>query len=55
VNLAARLVYAAEASTVVVSDSLQTDVGSAFAFEALPPRELKGFGDPVTFYRASRR
>ena len=55
VNLAARLVGAADASTVAVSDSLRTKVGGAFRFEALAPRELKGFGDPVTFYRAGRR
>jgi class 3 adenylate cyclase len=29
--------------------------GKGFTFEALPERELKGFGEPVTFYRATRR
>jgi class 3 adenylate cyclase len=57
VNLAARLVNAAEASTVVVSESVSAQVGdtNAFSFEALPERELKGFGDAVRFYRATRR
>ena len=55
VNLAARLVGAADASTVTVSRSVRERAGDAFDFEALPARELKGFGDPVTFYRATRR
>jgi len=55
VNLAARLVNAADASTVAVSDALRAEAGDGFRFDALPPRELKGFGGPVVFYRASRR
>jgi len=55
VNLAARLVNAADPSTVAVSQSLRDHAGDGFAFEALPARELKGFGDPVVFYRARRR
>ena len=55
VNLAARLVAAAEASTVTVSESVRQRAGDALAFDALPPRELKGFGEPVTFYEVSRR
>src|SRR2546423_906065 len=47
VNLAARLVNAADPSTVAVSQSLRERAGDAFDFEALPARELKGFGDPV--------
>jgi class 3 adenylate cyclase len=54
VNLAARLVTAADTSTVVVSDSVRTGAGDAFGFDALPERELKGFDEPVRFYRASR-
>jgi adenylate cyclase len=55
VNLAARLVGAADASTVAVSESVREQAGDHFAFDALPARELKGFGDPVVFYRARRR
>jgi class 3 adenylate cyclase len=55
VNLAARLVGAAEASTVVVSDAVRQKAADGFAFTALPERELKGFDEPVLFYRASRR
>jgi class 3 adenylate cyclase len=54
VNLAARLVGAADTSTVAVSESVRGRAGDGFAFEALPARELKGFGEPVVFYRASR-
>jgi adenylate cyclase len=53
VNLAARLVGAAEASTLAVSQAVRDRAGGAFGFEALPERELKGFGD-VIFYRAGR-
>lgn len=55
VNLAARLVSAAEPSTVAASEAVTRTAGDAFTFEALPARELKGFGDPVVFYRAGRR
>jgi adenylate cyclase len=47
VNLAARLVKAAEPSTVVVSDAVRTGVGDAFAFSALSPQVLKGFAEPI--------
>jgi adenylate cyclase len=55
VNLAARLVSAAERSTVAVSKSVRERAGASFTFDPLPEQELKGFGDPVVFYRASRR
>jgi class 3 adenylate cyclase len=55
VNLAARLVAAAEPSTVAASGSVRNRAGDEFAFDALPEQELKGFGEPVVFYRASRR
>jgi class 3 adenylate cyclase len=55
VNLAARLVNAADPSTVAVSQSVRDRAGDAYVFEALPARELKGFGDPVVFYGARRR
>ena len=54
VNLAARLVAAAEPSTVVVSATVPERVNKGFVFDALPEQELKGFGEPVTFYRATR-
>jgi adenylate cyclase len=54
VNLAARLVNAAEPSTVTVSGSVRDSAESAFMFEPLPEQELKGFGAPVVFYRAGR-
>jgi len=54
VNLAARLVAAADPSTVVVSATVPERVKEGFAFDFLLERELKGFGKPVTFYRATR-
>jgi class 3 adenylate cyclase len=54
VNLAARLVGAAGASTLAVSQAVRDRAGDAFTFDALPERELKGFGN-VTFYQAGRR
>jgi len=55
VNLAARLVNTADPSTVAVSAAVRDRVGDNFGFDALPARQLKGFGDPVVFYRARRR
>jgi adenylate cyclase len=54
VNLAARLVNAADPSSVVVSASVRDRAGDGFSVEPLPERELKGFGETV-FYRVSRR
>jgi class 3 adenylate cyclase len=54
VNLAARLVDAAEASTIAVSASVRERSNDALTFEALPEQTLKGFGELV-FYRVSRR
>jgi adenylate cyclase len=51
VNLAARLVKAAEASQIMVSDSLRRAVGDRFAFEHAPELALKGFELPVPAYR----
>jgi adenylate cyclase len=53
VNLAARLVGAAEPSTALVSDQVRAAAGH-FRFEALPPLTLKGFPEPVTAYRVER-
>jgi adenylate cyclase len=54
VNLAARLVRAAEPSTAVVSDGVRSE-SSGFRFERLPPLMLKGFAEPTTAYRLERR
>jgi len=50
VNLAARLVVAAEPSTAVVSASVR-QAAPGFQFEALPPFVVKGIADPVVAYR----
>lgn len=50
VNLAARLVAVAEPDTVVVSQRTR-DGAPDFGFDALPPRPLKGFPDPITPYK----
>ena len=51
VNLAARLVAAADSSTVVVSESVRAQSSTDFRFQALDPLTLKGFVDPVSAYR----
>jgi adenylate cyclase len=51
VNLAARLVAAAEPSTVVVSERIHADAGDRFRFDPLAPLTLKGLAGPVTAYR----
>ncbi len=50
VNLAARLVAAAEPGTVFVSERVR-DECHARQFDALPPLDLKGFATPVTAYQ----
>ena len=54
VNLAARLVSSAEPSTVIVADAVRRAAGDAFAFDALPPRALKGFAEPIASHRLRR-
>jgi adenylate cyclase len=54
VNLAARLVGAAQPSTAVVSEGVRAAAGD-FRFEALPALTLKGFAEPTTAYRVRRR
>jgi adenylate cyclase len=54
VNLAARLVAIAEPSTVVVSDRVRAECEGVREFDALEPRLLKGFAEPVTPYRLRR-
>jgi adenylate cyclase len=53
VNLAARLVGAAEPSTAVVSARVRAVAGD-FRFAELPPLTLKGFAEPTTAYRVQR-
>jgi adenylate cyclase len=54
VNLAARLVGAADPSTAVVSESVRAAQSDGFRFERLPPLALKGFAEPTTAYRLER-
>jgi class 3 adenylate cyclase len=51
VNLAARLVEAAEPSEIVVSESLRGAVGDEFAFEDVAELTLEGFDAPVPAFR----
>lgn len=55
VNLAARLVSAADPATVVVSDDVRMGaLESGLEFDPLPPLSLKGIPTPVTAYRVRR-
>lgn len=54
VNLAARLVTAAEPSEVIVSGSLGESVGERFALERVSELALKGFDAPVPVCRLRR-
>jgi len=51
VNLAARLVAAAEPSTVLTSEGVRARAGDRFEFTPAGERELKGFADPVAVYQ----
>ena len=51
VNLAARLVTAADPSTVVASERVRAGVGDRFAFVPIGDLSLKGFPQPVPAYR----
>jgi adenylate cyclase len=55
VNLAARLVAAAEPATVLVSDRVRDSAMSDFRFAPIGELSLKGFGDPVAAYRLHDR
>lgn len=50
VNLASRLVSAAEPGHVLVSDALRRQAERAWAFTPAGPQRLKGFSDPVATY-----
>jgi class 3 adenylate cyclase len=50
VNLAARLVAAAEPGQVLVSAELRERLPASYETVPLPPRELRGIADPVTPY-----
>ena len=54
VNLAARLVAAAEPGSAVVSEQVRDVVADGFTFGALPPLALKGFSAPVRAYSLHR-
>jgi adenylate cyclase len=51
VNLAARLVKAAEPSTVVVSGAVAAACADSFRFEPLGSLTLKGFAEPIPTHR----
>ena len=55
VNLSARLVAVAPPSSVVCDEVVRERVGDGFAFKALEPQSLKGFGAPSTAYEVLRR
>jgi class 3 adenylate cyclase len=50
VNLAARLVGAAEPGQVLVSEALRERLDGTYGTTPLPPRELRGIAEPVTPY-----
>ncbi len=50
VNLAARLVEAADPSTAIVSEQVRSDA-TGFGFDPLPPLTLKGFSQQSRAYR----
>jgi class 3 adenylate cyclase len=54
-NLAARLVDLADASTLVVSESVRDRASVDATFVRLASRALKGFADPVPMYRVDPR
>jgi adenylate cyclase len=54
VNLAARLVRAAEPSTLLVSEAVRERVTAAFTFQPLVPLGLKGFSEPTQVYVVQR-
>ena len=51
VNLAARLMSAAEPGQILVSDSARAATGDAFIWERLPSRRVKGRSEPVALSR----
>ncbi len=55
VNLASRLAGIATPSTVVVDDAVRQIAADTFAFQQLPPTELKGLGRTPVAYRLLAR
>ena len=53
-NIAARVQSAAAPDSVLVSSSTQDLVSGLFLVEALGPRPIKGFAEPLSLYRAIR-
>jgi adenylate cyclase len=54
VNLAARLVDLADPSSLLVTENVCLGAGPGLAFDALGPRSLKGFAEPVQLFRVRR-
>jgi adenylate cyclase len=54
VNVAARLVRAAEPSTLLVSETVRDRAGATLAFLPLGPLGLKGFSEPTQVYVVQR-
>jgi adenylate cyclase len=50
VNLAARLMMAAQPGQILVSEEAQRSLSGRFALEQLPPIRVKGKGQPVTLF-----
>ncbi|MCC7103556.1 MAG: AAA family ATPase, partial [Chloroflexi bacterium] len=55
VNVAARLQAAAEPSTILVGEASYRATSNRFAFEALPPLQLRGRADPVAAFKVLGR
>lgn len=53
VNLAARLMQAASAGQVLVSQVARQNTGNTFTWEGLPPLRVKGKAEPVTVFSLS--
>ena len=51
VNLAARLMQAAEHEQILVSEAVKLAAPDTFAWESLPPMKVKGKTEPVTVFR----
>ncbi len=50
VNLAARLMQAAQPGQILVKDTVQKGAGNAFRWQALPPLKVKGKSEPVNVF-----
>lgn len=50
VNMAARLMMAAQPGQILLSEAAQRSLGAAFALEKLPPIRVKGKDEPVSIF-----